>query len=160
MDSLRNAYVTWQEHTVWLNGWVFVYELSGCGFESRCCHLTSGMAPASSKEFFDIQVNYRVWIHSETRTWHGNNIQCVLIFMLKLQAASDKHVYWKQNYVLVKYVLSISAEYSGSSTVLLLNARKFSVLIERFLRRIIRDGLTNQYLRVKVKISQLKMKKL
>ena len=22
---------------VWLNGWVFVYELSGCGFESRCC---------------------------------------------------------------------------------------------------------------------------
>ena len=24
---------------VWLNGWVFVYELSGCGFESHCCHL-------------------------------------------------------------------------------------------------------------------------
>ena len=24
---------------VWLNGWVFVYELSGCGFESRCCHI-------------------------------------------------------------------------------------------------------------------------
>ena len=23
---------------VWLNGWVFVYELSGCGFESRWCH--------------------------------------------------------------------------------------------------------------------------
>ena len=22
-----------------LNGWVFVYELSGCGFESRCSHL-------------------------------------------------------------------------------------------------------------------------
>ena len=21
---------------VWLNGWVFVYELSGCGFESSC----------------------------------------------------------------------------------------------------------------------------
>ena len=21
-----------------LNGWVFVYELSGCGLESRCCH--------------------------------------------------------------------------------------------------------------------------
>ena len=25
--------------SVWLNGWVFVYGLSGCGFESRCCHL-------------------------------------------------------------------------------------------------------------------------
>ena len=24
---------------VWLNGWVFVYELSGCGFESRCSRL-------------------------------------------------------------------------------------------------------------------------
>ena len=24
---------------VWLNGWVFVYELSGCGFESSCSHL-------------------------------------------------------------------------------------------------------------------------
>ena len=23
---------------VWRNGWVFVYELKGCGFESRCCH--------------------------------------------------------------------------------------------------------------------------
>ena len=26
---------------VWLNGWVFVYILSGCGFEFRCSHLTS-----------------------------------------------------------------------------------------------------------------------
>ena len=24
---------------IWLNGWVFVYKLSCCGFESRCCHL-------------------------------------------------------------------------------------------------------------------------
>ena len=24
---------------VWLNGWVFVYKLSGCGFESSCSHL-------------------------------------------------------------------------------------------------------------------------
>ena len=24
---------------VWINGLVFVYELSGCGFESRCSHL-------------------------------------------------------------------------------------------------------------------------
>ena len=24
---------------VWLNGWVFVYELSGYGFESRSCHI-------------------------------------------------------------------------------------------------------------------------
>ena len=55
VDSLWNAYITWQEHTVkctilntehssiiWQvspNGWVFVYELSGSGFESSCNHL-------------------------------------------------------------------------------------------------------------------------
>ena len=27
--------------TVWLNGWVLVYELSGCGFESSCSHLSN-----------------------------------------------------------------------------------------------------------------------
>ena len=26
------------EFKVWLNGGVFIYELSSCGFESRCCH--------------------------------------------------------------------------------------------------------------------------
>ena len=24
---------------VWQNGWVFVYKLSDCGFEYRCCHI-------------------------------------------------------------------------------------------------------------------------
>ena len=32
------------------------------------------MAPASSKEFLDIQANYWVWFHSENRTWRANNI--------------------------------------------------------------------------------------
>ena len=32
---------------------------------------------ASSKEFFDIQANYRVQIHSETRMWYDNNIQSI-----------------------------------------------------------------------------------
>ena len=40
------------------------------------------MAPASSKEFFDIQANYRVWIHSETRAWHDNNIQKSTMILL------------------------------------------------------------------------------
>ena len=26
-------------YTVALNGWVFIYELSACGFKFRCCHL-------------------------------------------------------------------------------------------------------------------------
>ena len=40
---------------VWLNGWVFLYELSGCKLESRCCHLNSNIGLVSSKEFLDIQ---------------------------------------------------------------------------------------------------------
>ena len=40
---------------VWLNGSVFVYELSGRGFQSSYIHLTSDFAPVSSKEFLDIQ---------------------------------------------------------------------------------------------------------
>ena len=33
------------------------------------------MSLASSKDFIGIQVNYRVQIHAETRTWHDNNTQ-------------------------------------------------------------------------------------
>ena len=40
------------------------------------------MAPASSKEFLDIKANYRVWIHSETRTWHDNNTAQVFSYEL------------------------------------------------------------------------------
>ena len=52
-------------HLSWCNSCVFLYELSGCGLEFGCSHLLqlSGLR----KEFLEIQVNYRVWIHSETR---------------------------------------------------------------------------------------------
>ena len=36
---------------------MFGYKLSGCGFESHCCHLTSDMVSVSSKEFLDIQAS-------------------------------------------------------------------------------------------------------
>ena len=39
----------------WLNGWVFDYELSGCGFEPLAVTWTSDIPPVSSKEFLDIQ---------------------------------------------------------------------------------------------------------
>ena len=37
----RQLFITQLNHLrpVWLNGWVFVYQLSGCGLESRCFHL-------------------------------------------------------------------------------------------------------------------------
>ena len=57
---------------VWPNGWVFVYELSGSAFKSSCSHLNLNFR---FHYCFEQGVpwhsgNYRVWIHSETRTWH------------------------------------------------------------------------------------------
>ena len=37
-DHLLQSNCATNFRPVWLNGWVFVYELSGCGFESRCNH--------------------------------------------------------------------------------------------------------------------------
>ena len=59
---------------VWLNGWVFVYELSDCGFKSLL-HLNFRYSSGWSKEFLDFQTNYRVYIHYKTRTWNDKNIQ-------------------------------------------------------------------------------------
>ena len=33
------ASIDWSTRPVWLSGWVFVYELNGCVFKSRCSHL-------------------------------------------------------------------------------------------------------------------------
>ena len=61
--------------SVWLNGWVFVYELSGCGFESRCSHLNFRFCACFEQGVPWHPGNYRLWIHSETHAWHDNNMQ-------------------------------------------------------------------------------------
>ena len=58
----------------WLNVWAFVYELNGSGFESRCSHLKFIFRACFKQGVPWHSGNYRVWIHSETRTWHGKNI--------------------------------------------------------------------------------------
>ena len=55
------------------------------------------MAPVLSKEFLDIQANYRVWIHSETRTWHENNIQ-LSVFVCFFIHRQPRHHKWRMNY--------------------------------------------------------------
>ena len=60
---------------VWLNGWVFVYKPSSCGFESCYSHLNFRYCA-----FFEQRVpwhsgNYGVQILSEMRTWHDKNLQ-------------------------------------------------------------------------------------
>ena len=52
----------------WLNGWVFVYELSGCGFESRCSHLNFRFGACLEQGVPWHSGNYRVWTQSETRS--------------------------------------------------------------------------------------------
>ena len=62
-------------YIVWLNGWVFVYELNRCGLESRCGHLKFRYHACFEQGVPWHSGNYSVWIHSETRTWHDKNIQ-------------------------------------------------------------------------------------
>ena len=69
---LAHSSIIWP---VWLNGWVFIYELSGCGFKSRCNHLNFRFRACFEQGVPSHSGNYRVWIHSETRTWYDKNIQ-------------------------------------------------------------------------------------
>ena len=87
MDSLWNPYVTWQEHTVKCtvqistqnraqsNSWMFLYELSGSVFESSCSHWNFRFCVTLEQGVAWYSGNNRVWILSETRTWHNKNIQ-------------------------------------------------------------------------------------
>ena len=54
---------------------MFVYELNGCGFESRCSHLNLRYHVCFEWKIPWHSRNSRVWIYSETCTWHNKNIQ-------------------------------------------------------------------------------------
>ena len=62
------------KQAVWLNGWGFVYELSGCALESCCCQLNFKYGTC-----FEQGAPWhsgKLWcVDSETRTWHDNKIQ-------------------------------------------------------------------------------------
>ena len=60
-----------------VNGWVFVYELSGCRFESSCSHLNLRFRACFEQRVPWHSGNYSVWIHSDTRTRHDKNIQSI-----------------------------------------------------------------------------------
>ena len=53
LDKLANGWVV-----KWLNGWVFVYELNSCEFDSRCKSLNKKV----SSSFCQIKVSY-IWEH-------------------------------------------------------------------------------------------------
>ena len=61
----------------WLNGWLFVYELSCCRLESRCSNLNFRFRVCFEEGVPWHSGSYRVWIHSETRTWRDKNVQLI-----------------------------------------------------------------------------------
>ena len=67
--------LNWIIWSVQPNGWVFVYKLSGCGFESRCSHLNFRYRGCFSQGLPSNSGKYRMWICSETRPWHNENIE-------------------------------------------------------------------------------------
>ena len=57
------------------NGWVFIYELTRFGFEFSCSHLNFTFRACFEQGDPWHSRKYRVWIQSEIRTWHDENIQ-------------------------------------------------------------------------------------
>ena len=54
---------------------MFVYELSGCGFESRYSHLNFRFCACFEQGVPWHSGNDREWIHSEMHMWHDKSIQ-------------------------------------------------------------------------------------
>ena len=65
-----------------LHGCVFVFELSGYGFESSCSHLSFRFPTCFEQGGPWHSGNYRMRIHSEKLMWHYKNIQSY-IFIYK-----------------------------------------------------------------------------
>ena len=82
----HNSSIIWP---VLLIGWLFVYELSGCGLESSCSHLNLNLRyPVCSEQAVSWRSgNYRI---SETRTWHDKNKFTVEISTHKLAQSFGK----------------------------------------------------------------------
>ena len=76
---------------VWLNGWVFVYQVSGCKNKSHCCHLNFTNRVCFKQGFPWHSGNCRLYIHSRMRSWHDNNIQTLANFIWKNTPSKMKH---------------------------------------------------------------------
>ena len=92
---------------------MFSYELSCCGFKFCCSHLNFRFRACFEQRVPWHSGNYRVWISSETRTWHDKNIQSNApyrqIFTIQLNHLKSRPVWlnsWAFAYELSGYELS------------------------------------------------------
>ena len=63
---------------VWVNGWVFVYELSGFTFESCCSHLNFRHRAFCKQGDSLHSWNYRVYINAYV-TWKEHTVKCTVM---------------------------------------------------------------------------------
>ena len=85
--NLKFKWLQWNSNPqTGLNGWLFLYKLSGCGFESCCSHLNFRFCVCFEQGVHWHSGKYRVWIHSETHTWHDKNIQSHVSYRYVLTA--------------------------------------------------------------------------
>ena len=80
LDSNQEPVILLTNWLVSPNGWVFVYKLSGSGFESSCSHLNFRFRACFEQGVPWHAGSYKVWIHPETRTWHDKNLLAKLNF--------------------------------------------------------------------------------
>ena len=71
---------------VWLNVWVFIYKVSGCGFASHCSHLNFIYRTCFEQGVPWHSGNDIVWIHAETYMWHDMKIQSNALYRYVLTA--------------------------------------------------------------------------
>ena len=60
---------------VWLNGWVLVCQLDGCGLKSRCSHLNVRYCACFKQGVPWHSGNFRMQNRFKTSMWHGKNAQ-------------------------------------------------------------------------------------
>ena len=95
----RHSSIIW---SVWLIGWVFVYELKDYGFESRCCQVIFRYHTCFEQGVPWYSGNCRVRIHSETPMWHDKNIQSFFLYSGELLLIIIFiHDYWYDFFVII-----------------------------------------------------------
>ena len=95
---------------------MFVYELSGCWFESSCSHLNFKFCACFEQGVPWHSGNYRMWIHSETRTWHDKNIQSVIIQFEKIHKSTFQQMQVFLLYFYDAYDVNLWEKKFGKST--------------------------------------------
>ena len=76
---------------------MFIYELSGCGFESSCSHLSFRFRTCFKQGVPWHSGNYRLRIHSDMRMSHDKNIVIVLKFLKQSLFFSINLVTWRKS---------------------------------------------------------------